>query len=123
MKLSNIKAIKSSYQMNYSDGKTKWVGDKEKKKSKKNELRKKVMHVLTLLFFISNVRENGLNMDFNSLKKQNLLQKLKFNKDIVIKHPDKGNGLVILNRDEYLKTMTELISDQQKFRKLKKMLL
>ena len=81
------------------------------------------MHVLTLLFFISNVRENGLNIDFNSLKKQNLLQKLKFNKDIVITHPDKGNGVVILNRDEYLKTMTELISDQQKFRKLKKMLL
>ena len=56
---------------------------------------------------------------FNSLKKHKILQKLKCNKDIVITHPDKGNGVVILNRDEYIKSMTELISDKQKFRKLK----
>ena len=56
---------------------------------------------------------------FNSLKKHKILQKLKCNKDIVITHPDKGNGVVILDRDEYMKSMTELISDKQKFRKLK----
>ena len=60
------------------------------------------MYVLTLLFFISNDQKNGLNMDFNSLKKQKVLQKLKCNKDIVITHPDKANGVVTLNRDEYL---------------------
>ena len=38
---------------------------------------------------------------FNSLKKHKILQKLKFNKDIVITHPDKDNGVVILNRDDY----------------------
>ena len=56
---------------------------------------------------------------FNSLKKRKIIQKLKCNKDIVVTHPDKGNGVVILNRDEYIKSMTELISDQKKFRKLK----
>ena len=59
---------------------------------------------------------------FNSLKKHKILQKLKklkCNKDNVIAHPDKGNGVVILNRDKYIKSMTELISDQKKFRKLK----
>ena len=56
---------------------------------------------------------------FNSLKKHKILQKLKCNKDIVITHPDKGNGVVILNRGEYIKSMTELISDKQKFRKSK----
>ena len=59
---------------------------------------------------------------FNSLKKHKILQKfkkLKCNKDIVIAHPDKGNGVVILNRDKYIKSMTELIIDQKKFRKLK----
>ena len=56
---------------------------------------------------------------FNSLKKQKILQKLKCHKDIVIADPDRGNDVVILNRDEYLKSMTELISDQQKCRKLK----
>ena len=43
---------------------------------------------------------------FNSLKKHKILQILKCNKDIVITHPDKGNGVVILNRDEYIKSMT-----------------
>ena len=56
---------------------------------------------------------------FNSLKKRKIIQKLKCNKDIVVTHPDKGNGVVILNRDEYIKSMTELISDEKKFRKLK----
>ena len=59
---------------------------------------------------------------FNSLKKHKILQKLKklkCNKDNVIAHPDKGNGVVILNRDKYIKSMSELIIDQQKFRKLK----
>ena len=56
---------------------------------------------------------------FNSLKKHKILQKLKCNTDIVITHPDKGNGVVNLNRDKYIKSMTELISGQKKFRKLK----
>ena len=37
----------------------------------------------------------------------------------MITHPDKVNSIVNLNRDKYLKSMTELISDQQKFGKLK----
>ena len=56
---------------------------------------------------------------FNSLKKHKILQNVKCDKDIVITHPGKGNGVAILNRDEYIKSMTELISDKQKFRKLK----
>ena len=58
---------------------------------------------------------------FNSLKKHHKIwQKLKCNKDIAITHPDKGNGAVILNRDKYINSMTELISGKQKIRKLKK---
>ena len=56
---------------------------------------------------------------FNSLKNYKILQKLKCNKDIVITHPGKGNGVVILNRGEYIESVIELISDQKKFRKLK----
>ena len=62
---------------------------------------------------------NKYTPSFNRLKKYKIQQKLKCNKDIVITHSGKGNGLVILNRDEYIKSMTELISDQKKFRKLK----
>ena len=38
---------------------------------------------------------------FTNLKKDKILQKLKCNKDIVITHPGKGNGVVILNRQIY----------------------
>ena len=54
----------------------------------------------------------------SSLKKQKNLLKLRSQKDIIIKHPDKGNGIVVLNRSEYVKSMTELISDKKKSKKL-----
>ena len=31
---------------------------------------------------------------------------------------EKGNGIVILNRSDYIKSMTELIGDKKKFKKL-----
>ena len=40
------------------------------------------------------------------------------NKDIVILHPDKGSGTVILNRDEYINKLSDNISDTSKFKKL-----
>ena len=61
----------------------------------------------------------NIHRPLTALKNHKILQKLKCNKDIVIAHQDKGNGVVILNRDEYIKSMTELISDRKKFRKLK----
>ena len=39
------------------------------------------------------------------LKKHRILKKLKGNKDKVITHPDKGNGIVIMNRKDYDKAM------------------
>ena len=54
----------------------------------------------------------------SSLKKHKILQKLRSQKNIIIAYPDKGNGLVILNRSAYMKSMMELISDKKKFIKL-----
>ena len=51
----------------------------------------------------------------SSLKKHKFLQKLTSQNNIIITHPDKGNGIVILNRSDYIKSMTELISDKKKF--------
>ena len=36
----------------------------------------------------------------SSRKKHKILQKLRSQKNIIITHPDKGNGIVILNRSE-----------------------
>ena len=52
-----------------------------------------------------------------SLNKEHLLtiKQLKKNKDIVITKPDKGNGVVILNRVDYIKKMEEVLSRDGKF--------
>ena len=53
---------------------------------------------------------------FNSLKKHKILQQLKFDKNIVITNSDKGDGVVILNRHECIKSVTKPICDKQKNR-------
>ena len=50
----------------------------------------------------------------SSLKKHKILQKLRSQKDIIITHPHKDNGIVILNKSDYIKSMTKLISDKKK---------
>ena len=51
----------------------------------------------------------------SSLKKHKILQKLRSQKDVKITHPDKDNGIVILSKSDYIKSMTKLISDKKKF--------
>ena len=46
------------------------------------------------------------------------LKKLGKNKNIVVCKPDKGRGVVILNRSSYIDKMKELISDTSKFTKI-----
>ena len=54
----------------------------------------------------------------SSLKKCKILQKLRSQKGIIITHPDKGNSIVILNRSDDIKSMTVLISNKKKLKKL-----
>ena len=54
----------------------------------------------------------------STLKKHGILKRLQSNPEIVITRPDKGNGVVILDRKVYNKCITEMISDRKKFRKL-----
>ena len=44
-----------------------------------------------------------------------VLKKLGKNQDIYVSRPDKGNGVVIINRTDYLQKMTDLLSDTSKF--------
>ncbi|XP_071959910.1 uncharacterized protein [Antedon mediterranea] len=50
------------------------------------------------------------------LKRCKVLQDLRKNKDIIIIKPDKGNGVVILNRVDYVNGMLEILKDSTKFR-------
>ena len=52
------------------------------------------------------------------LRQHRVLQNLRNYKDIVITKPDKGNGVVILDRKLYDNAIQETISDTSKFEKL-----
>ena len=53
------------------------------------------------------------------LKKHGILKRLRGNDNIMISKMDKGNGLVILDKDVYNQAMYKLLSDTTKFKKLK----
>ena len=46
------------------------------------------------------------------------LQSLSKNKDLIIQKSDKGNSVVIVQRQDYLKKMNDILSDQRKFSKV-----
>ena len=52
------------------------------------------------------------------LKKHRILKELRKNKNIVILRPDKGNGVVILDRSIYNQSISNILSDTTKFKKL-----
>ena len=54
----------------------------------------------------------------STLKKHSILKKLKNNNEIIITHPDKGEGVVILNKIDYSKMIYDIISDNSKFKLL-----
>ena len=53
-------------------------------------------------------------------KEDSLLYKtyLKIKKDLIIQKSDKGNSVVIVQRQDYLKKMNDILSDQKKFSKV-----
>ena len=70
---------------------------------------------------ISNLAQsyaNSYKPTLHALKKHRNFKRLANNKDIVILRPDKGSGTVILNRDDYIKKLSDIISDTSKFKKL-----
>ena len=68
---------------------------------------------------LSSFRQYNKNPQQN-LSKEELaaLTNLSKNKDIVIQKSDKGNSVVIVDKDTYIKRMENLLSDQRKFEKV-----
>ena len=46
------------------------------------------------------------------LRKNSLLYKTSKNKDLIIQKSDKGNSVVIVQRQDYLEKMNDVLSDQ-----------
>ena len=59
--------------------------------------------------------KDELNITPDELK---ALKDLSSRKDIIIQKADKGNSVVILNKSDYIKRMTEMLSDTDKFKNL-----
>ena len=58
-------------------------------------------------------------MPQNLIKKEfTTLQNLSKNKDLIIQKSDKGNSVVIVQRQDYLEKMNDTLGDQKKFSKV-----
>ena len=53
-----------------------------------------------------------------TIRKHNILKKLKQNTDIIICRPDKGSGVVILDRTFYISSVKKLLNDEKEIKKL-----
>ena len=68
---------------------------------------------------LSSYREHNYSPHkYSNLNKEesDCLKNLSQNKDIVIQKSDKGNAVVILNKNDYVGRVKELLSDTSKFR-------
>ena len=69
-------------------------------------------------FVKTKTKETAL-LSFRQYKEElTALTNLSKNKDIVIQKSDKGNSVVIVDKDTYIKRMENLLSDQRKFEKV-----
>ena len=69
------------------------------------------------LAYLANNYTSSYKPSYSSLKKHSILKKLKNKKDIIITRPDKGNGVVIMNRSDYHQQILRIINDTTKFAK------
>jgi len=76
-----------------------------------NELKTALSHLANS--YVLNYRPSR-----NTLKKHGILKKLRGDQNIVIVKPDKGNGVVILNKADYNTSLMSIISDTNKFKLL-----
>ena len=67
---------------------------------------------------MANTYVTSYKVSEKTLKKHRIWKKLQANKDIVITRPDKGNGVIIIDKSEYLKMVYDIVNDSSKFKKL-----
>ena len=60
------------------------------------------------------------NSDLLTRSQYKALKEFRENNDIVIRKADKTNGVVVLNKDDYIEKIQSQLSDTSKFRKLRK---
>ena len=75
-------------------------------------------HLKTEIVHLAQNYVSSYRPSSNDLKKHHILRTLKNNPNIIILKPDKGNGVVILDRNIYLDSCFNILNDQSKFKLL-----
>ena len=68
--------------------------------------------------YISNSYVHHYRPSKNVLKKHGIIERLRNNNDILIMKPEKGNGIVIMNKTDYESCMKDIMNDVTKFKAL-----
>ena len=72
----------------------------------------------TDLSHLAHLYVNSFKLSPKDIKTHKVLKNLHKNNDIVVLKPDKGNGVVILNRADYIEGILKIINDTRKFKEL-----
>ena len=81
---------------------------------------KSATHLKTEIAHLAQNYISSYHPSRNDLKKHRILRTLKNNSNIIILKPDKGNGVVILDRNIYFGSCFDILSDKSKFKLLDK---
>lgn len=74
--------------------------------------------IKTELSHLANIYHSKYKPNYSTIKKYRIIKKLRNNNDIIIVRPDKGNGVVIIDKVVYLDKMYELVNDNTKYKLL-----
>ena len=80
--------------------------------------KEKTGETVSQLSHLANLYYSYYKPSVGTLKKHGILKRLRNNQEIVILRPDKGNGIVIMNRKDYICGMNNIINDRSKFKLL-----
>ena len=78
--------------------------------------KEKTGETVSQLSHLANLYYSYYKPSVGILKKHGILKRLRNNQEIVILRPDKGNGIVIMNRKDYICGMNNNINDRSKFK-------
>ena len=78
----------------------------------------KAVEIVSQLSDLANSYYSYYKPSVRTLKKHGILKKLQNNREIVTLRPDKGNGVVIMNRKDYICGTNNIINDLFKFKLL-----
>ena len=79
---------------------------------------KEAGEVKAKMSYLANTYVKSYKPSKNALRKHKILKKLRNNNEILITKPDKGNGVIIVDRNLYKSSLYDIVNETSKFLKL-----